>query len=129
MTDTVDKASAFNNFFLAQSNIDDTNATLPHNEDADQILNGIQEIRTTSEEVLDILKSINANKATGPDGISPRMLKEAATSIAPSLANIINLSLEKCIFPKIWKQANIIPIHKKNDRHLPTNYRPISLLS
>ena len=31
--------------------------------------------------------------------------------------------------PKIWKQANVSPIHKKNDPSDVSNYRPISLLS
>ena len=31
--------------------------------------------------------------------------------------------------PKVWKQANVSPIHKKNDPSEISNYRPISLLS
>ena len=31
--------------------------------------------------------------------------------------------------PKIWKQASVSPIHKKNDPSDVSDYRPISLLS
>ena len=31
--------------------------------------------------------------------------------------------------PFDWISANIVPVHKRNDRHLPENYRPISLTS
>ena len=31
-------------------------------------------------------------------------------------------------YPALWKRANVVPIHKKGDRQVKTNYRPISLL-
>ena len=31
-------------------------------------------------------------------------------------------------FPDSWKYVNVVPIHKKGDRQLKMNYRPISLL-
>ena len=35
---------------------------------------------------------------------------------------------DKGIFPQIWKQANVVPVHKKSSKQLKQNYRPISLL-
>ena len=32
------------------------------------------------------------------------------------------------IFPDSWKKSNIIPVHKKEDKQLLENYRPVSLL-
>ena len=29
---------------------------------------------------------------------------------------------------KEWKKTNIVPVHKKNDKQLIRNYRPVSLL-
>ena len=29
---------------------------------------------------------------------------------------------------EIWKRANVVPVHKKNEKNLKGNYRPISLL-
>jgi hypothetical protein len=36
--------------------------------------------------------------------------------------------LESSIYPDQWKQANVVPIYKKEDKQLVKNYRPISLL-
>ena len=32
------------------------------------------------------------------------------------------------MFPQLWKNANVVPVHKKNEKTLKGNYRPISLL-
>ena len=44
-------------------------------------------------EVEAVLKSLDPNKATGPDEIPARILKVSATSIAPSLCKLFNRSL------------------------------------
>ena len=36
--------------------------------------------------------------------------------------------LRRGLFPEIWKYANVVPVHKKNEKNLKGNYRPISLL-
>ena len=45
------------------------------------------------------------------------------------MENLINLSFSTGLFPKILKQAKVIPIFKKGDRQHCNNYRSISLLS
>ena len=72
---------------------------------------------------------MEVNKATGPDGISPRMLREAGPAISKPLTRLINMSLTKMCFPDPWKLANVLPLYKKNDKNVINNYRPISLLS
>ena len=57
------------------------------------------------------------------------MLREAGPTISKSLTRLINMSLQCNWFPETWKLANILPIHKKNEKNIINNYRPISLLS
>ena len=83
----------------------------------------------TEEEVLALIQSLDVSKASGPDGISIRMLKGTAASIAPSLTMLFNISLRNSRFPNCWKQSSIVPIPKGSAHDSPTNYRPISLLS
>ena len=109
------------------SNIDDVEKTvLPEIEENP---NGLAEIKVTHKTVADILKNLNPQKASGPDNISGKMLKETADETAVVLTKIFNRGLEQGKFPNMWKTANVTPIHKKNDRTEVGNYRPISLLS
>ena len=36
--------------------------------------------------------------------------------------------LRQGVFPDIWTRANVVPVHKKNEKDVESNYRPISLL-
>ena len=47
----------------------------------------------------------------------------------PFLKLIFESCMKQAVFPEIWKQADLVPSHKKNSKHLKQNYRPISLLS
>ena len=82
-----------------------------------------------ANEVLHILKNLNAYKSPGQDHLSPRVLKECAVEIAPSLCKLVNASFTTCSVPHAWKQADIVPIHKKGPKTDRENYRQISLTS
>ena len=45
------------------------------------------------------LASLNVRKATGPDGISVKLLKMVAPAISPSLTSLFNSSLSQGLFP------------------------------
>ena len=55
------------------------------------------------------------------------MIKICNEAVTIPLKIIFEESLKKGIFPDIWKKGNI-PAHKKEDKTLINNYRPISLL-
>ena len=123
----VEKASALNDYFASQSTVDDSNVVLPPIHPLDYP--PLEMITITSEEVFDSLQNLNISKSCGPDLINPRLLKEGAAVLKYPLTMIFNSSITRCDFPKTWKMANVTPIHKKDDKSLPSNYRPISLLS
>ena len=79
--------------------------------------------------IFKILSGLNISKASGPDDISNRVLRESAISLAELLNRLLNLSFSLGVFPSSWKIANAVSIHKKDDRQQIKNYRPVSLLS
>ena len=123
---SIDKANIINDYFSTQSTVDDTHATLPPLNPSDTVLS---EIVVSEQDVNDVLKLIDGNKACGPDLVSPKLLKDGATVLTPHLCKIFNISLVSSIFPSDWKTANVVPVHKKGDRTNTSNYRPISLIS
>ena len=58
----------------------------------------------------------------GPDGISPRMLKETSHEVAPILTFIFNQSLSSGVVPQDWRLANIFALHQKGPKDLAENY-------
>jgi hypothetical protein len=81
------------------------------------------------QEILDIISIIPVNKAIDPDGISHKMLRFCKDIISRPLCKLFNKSLSLKVFPDCWKLAHVIPVFKKDDPCLATNYRPVSLLS
>ena len=76
-----------------------------------------------------LLDNINIHKASGPDKIPNIILKTCSKEISPALANIFQQSLDTGTLPNDWKNSNISPILKKGNKHMASNYRPISLTS
>ncbi len=76
-----------------------------------------------------LLRDLKPNKASGPDGISPRVLKQLSREIAPIVTIIFRKSLSSGVVPSDWKSAYVAPVFKKGRKYDAINYRPISLTS
>ena len=87
------------------------------------------DIEISEEGVKKLLKNLNPHKATGPDGLPAKILKECANEIAPFLTKIFRKAFEEGNVPEDWKKASVTAVFKKGDRHNAANYRPVSLTS
>ncbi|GFW41674.1 probable RNA-directed DNA polymerase from transposon X-element [Trichonephila clavipes] len=91
----------------------------------------VQEIEpTTPTEVLSYVQRLKPRKSPGLDQISNRMIKNLPLKFLLFITLLINQLFKNNYFPNSWKTAVVIPILKPDkDSALPSNYRPISLLS
>ena len=84
--------------------------------------------RIEEEDVLNLLKRVDTNKASGVDRIGAGVLQMAAEGISHSLTTLLNASLDTGQVPSKWKLAVIIPVTKSGTSESLENFRPISLL-
>ena len=129
ITDPCEKAHTFNLFFAKASSLDDKDRVPPHdrliyNHDMD-----FENFVIPEQNVRDQIKLLDVSKSYGPDNVPPKLLKEGGEFVVKHLTRLFNLSLRQAKVPLLWKQANVIPIHKKDSKSCISNYRPISLLS
>ena len=127
VTDIQAKANIFNKFFADQCTPLKNNSMLPTNQ-LFMTQATLRSLDFNEGEILKIIRALNINKAHGHDDISIRMIKICDESLLKPLLILFKNSLKLSYYPDIWKKSNIIPAHKKNDKQLVNNYRPISLL-
>jgi len=73
------------------------------------------------------LSSINTHKATGPDNIPGRVLKDCAEELKDVFTDVFNTSLRQAVVPSCFKVTTIIPVPKKSTPSCFNDYRPVAL--
>ncbi|MBM6549295.1 reverse transcriptase family protein [Streptococcus dysgalactiae subsp. equisimilis] len=81
------------------------------------------EVQDVNEE----LCRLKTQKAPGPDGLHPLVLKELTVVLAFPFTTLFNASLESGKLPREWKKAVICPMYKGGSKKDPSSYRPVSL--
>ena len=127
VTDFKEKAELFNSHFATQCSLISNSSTLPSHI---QYLtdNRLSCVSFSHDKIAKVIQNLDPNKAHGHDNTSIRMLKVCGPSIYKPVEIIFNQCLETGVFPSEWKKGNIVPIHKKGDKQMVQNYRPVSLL-
>ena len=80
-------------------------------------------------DVIRILSRVNPRKATGPDGLNGRILKDCATELGFMLTRLFQVFLDNHFIPRIWKTSTIIPVPKKTGAKVMNDFRPVALTS
>ena len=122
-----DKANTFNSFISKQCQPIPNNSTIPSNQTLETSIR-LSTVDIDSKKILKFMQCLNSNKAHGNDGISTKMLKLCGTLTIKLLSLSFTNCLRDGVFPNNLKKANVIPVHKKGNKQLVSNYCPVSLL-
>ena len=126
VSDFCKNVNIFSNFFASTCTPIDNTSCLPSF--SYRAGSRIKSFHVTENDILAIIKTLDPNKAHGCDNISIKMIKICSEPLILPLKIIFEHSLKKGKFPEIWKKANVVPVHKREDQMLVKNSRPISLL-
>jgi len=91
--------------------------------------NEIEIEQPTYKEVSDITVKLKENKAPGTDNLPAELIKYRGYILKHRMFKLILLIWNKEQLPVEWLQGIICPIHRKGDRAICSNYRPITLLN
>ena len=74
------------------------------------------------------INSLNKSKPTSFNYIPIKLLMDTCDISSSYITTIYNNSITNPCYPSPLKWGDITPVHKKDDRSLKSNYRPISIL-
>ena len=123
--DNTEKANILNNQFERAFTTESPDIPIP--DKGTSPYSTMHDIHITQNGITKLLNNINLQKATGPDQVSGKILKELSTDITPAIQLLFQKSLSTGTIPTDWKHANVCPVFKKGDKHNAINYRPVSL--
>lgn len=76
-----------------------------------------------------ILSRVHPHKASGPDRLKGRVLRNCSTQLGGVLTRLFQLLLDSGCVPNLWKESTIIPVPKKTHPKELKDYRPVALTS
>ena len=107
-----DKADALNDYFKSVF----TKEQLPIPTKGPSPFPSIQSLEIGLNGVTKQLQALNPNKASGPDEIPAKVLKETANEISPIIHHIFQQSYTSGQLPEAWKTALVTAIYKKRQQ-------------
>uniref|UniRef100_A0A3P8T4U6 Reverse transcriptase domain-containing protein n=1 Tax=Amphiprion percula TaxID=161767 RepID=A0A3P8T4U6_AMPPE len=79
-------------------------------------------------DVFEVVRKFKSKKSTDDNSIDMSLIKEVMDCVLKPFTYICNKSFQTGIFPDRMKMAKVVPIYKNGDKHILSNYRPVSLL-
>ena len=123
-----DKAKLFAENFSKNSNLDDSDISLPFFPSRTNLKQ--HNIYVTPKMVKKVIMNLDLSKASGPDCIPVVVLKNCEPELSYILAELFNKYLKESCFPDCWKVSSVVPLFKNvGEKSMTKNYCIVSLLS
>ena len=82
----------------------------------------------STTEIESCIKCIKIKNCEGYDRIPQRVLVDGMEQLLEPLTVLFKLIYERKEIPEQWRFSKIMPVHKKGDKSLIENYRPVANL-
>ena len=80
-------------------------------------------------EILKAISSLKNNKAVLFDRVSNEMIKASKLIITSQLLSLFNSILSSSLYPSVWKNSILTPLHKTGALSDPNNFRGVAVSS
>ena len=115
-TNPCEIANAFNNYFVSVAKTAEQNINNSHKHFSEYLKHQCNDSifiqPTDSEEIANIVSSLNINKACGPFSIPNKILILLKQDTSKQLEHLFNLCFSSDFFPSIFKTAKAVPFFK-----------------
>ena len=88
-----------------------------------------EHFQITESDIISAARDLKKNSSPGPDGVPAELIIKCSSSLVIPFAIIWRESFTLAKVPQYYKESYVCPIHKKGDRTIAANHRPISLTS
>jgi hypothetical protein len=93
------------------------------------LAHGFQLRPTNESEVMEVINNVCNKPSSGFDGVPCNVIKSCGHLVAKPLAIVINQSFKEGKYPDLIKTSKVVPIHKKGEKDVVSNFRPVAVQS
>ena len=108
-----DIANTFNNYFASIAESTKKSIKYSHKHLSNESISTLFLQPTDREKIVNIISSLNSNKASGPNSIPYRILFLLKNDISKQLADLFNLSFMTDVFPSVLKTSKLFLFLRK----------------
>ena len=109
--------------FAEQLNTYYSRFNMPHPQN-DWTLTSNSSLTVDKGKVTSMLGRINPHKASDPDRLRGKVLRECSAQLGDVITRLFQHLLDSSCVPRMWKESTLIPVPKKSNAREMKDFRP-----